>query len=176
MSTPGRKPGKPTFAERVAADGGDEIIFRRIASGELVTDIMESYGYSRDMMYQWINQGGEARRQAFEDAKRQSAEALAEQAGRIIDAAADATSTAAVMVARERMGYRKWLAGIRDRETFGERAGAEIQVNIGQLHLDALRARGSVRLAQQRRRELQEAVIEAEVEEIAGELGSGTAN
>lgn len=60
------------------------------------------------------------------------------------------------MAARERMKFRTWLAGKRDPEVFGEQqAAVQVNLNIGQLHLNALRNRGSVALAQQRRRELQ---------------------
>lgn len=44
--------------------------------------------------------------------------------------------------ARNRIGTRQWAAAAYERGTFGNRAGAPVvNVNIGMLHLDAIRKR-----------------------------------
>jgi hypothetical protein len=147
MSTPqkrGRKTGEPTFDQMVQEAGGDEVIFGRIAQGETVESVMQSHGRGRKMFYAWIRTGGEERRERFEEAQRLSAEALVDQGGEILDQAAAAGSTAQVMAAKSRAEWRKWLAGVRAPDTYGDKSGVQISVNIGQLHLDALRVAGRV--------------------------------
>jgi hypothetical protein len=168
MTTPkGRAPkaGGMSFAAKIAAEGGDEVVFRRVAAGETIASIMESYARDRDCWYTWIRAGGDKRRTRWEEAKKQSADALVDRAGEILDGAADANSTAQVMIAKERASHRKWLASVRDRETYGDRNGPAVQVNIQQLHLDALRKLGSMELFSPASRQITGAMATVEIEE-----------
>lgn len=143
----GRKPGQLTFTQRIEAEGGDAVVFQEIAAGKTIREVMAARGYERDQWYCWIQAGGEARRAAWEQAKLASADALVEQAGEILDQAAEVTNSARATIAKERAAYRRWLASCRDQEAYGDRAGgAQVVLNIGQLHLDALRRCGSMSL------------------------------
>jgi transposase-like protein len=130
------------LAERIEADGGDLVIFDRIGSGEAVKRIAEDYGVGYETLRRWINKSDE-RRKAYEQAKRDSADALVEEAGEILDNA-PTDSAPQVTKAVKRADHKRWLAGKRDREQYGDDKGAQVNVNLdlGALHLDALRAAG----------------------------------
>ena len=146
MNKRGRKAGEASFADTIVAEGGDEVVFRRVAAGETVKSIMASYGRDRDCWYTWVRAGGEGRRRRWEEAKQQSADALVDEATEILDGAADATATAQVTIAKERASHRRWLASVRDRDAYGDRNSPAVQLNIQALHLDALRKMGSMDL------------------------------
>ena len=131
----------------VEAAGGDEAVFARIEAGERVGAIMRSYGLSRGMFYRWVKVGGDARRARYQEARRYSADALAEDGREILDRLAKAAKTrdvsnAEVSLANSRANYRKYLASVYDREQYGERPGVQVNIGIRDLHLDALRTLG----------------------------------
>jgi AcrR family transcriptional regulator len=136
-------PGQPllrAFSERIEREGIEDKIFERIAEGaESMRVIAASLGVSRGMLYSWIKAGGEERRMKFEVAREISAHGLAEDGLDILDNTIAAT-TQDVQIATQRANYRRWLAGVRNREDYGERAQSPlINVNLGSLHVDALR-------------------------------------
>lgn len=138
-------PGRPTLQkmeDAIQLSGGDDAVFTLVSAGEKVGAISEQLGVSRQYFYTWIKAGGEARKAAFEEAKRLSAHALAEKAQEVIETA-DASSTANVSLAKLRSEFYWKLAAARNREEYGE-AGPQIQVNVNTnaLHLDALRQLG----------------------------------
>jgi hypothetical protein len=120
----------------------DEVIFDRIRSGEKIADISESYGFSRHYFYIWLKAGGDGRKNAYEEAKRELAEKLVDDAQEILDDPTPVISPAEVALRKARANFRTWLAGKRDKEQFGEQSNADVNVNLnlGNLHLDALRA------------------------------------
>jgi transposase-like protein len=145
------QPKRAAFAAEIEAAGGDGVILDRLRSGETVKAIADTYGVSRGMIYLWKKMGGESRADAWEEARKDSAEALLEDAGEILDALAvpgengeaPDPSNAQVSVARERAGHRRYLAEKFNREAFGDRGGAGGVVVLGDLHLEALRSRGT---------------------------------
>ena len=138
------KPRKPRGSITSLDQAGEAVVFEHIAAAETVGKIAESFGVSRASFYGWVRQGGDERRAAFEDARRQSADAHAENAVKILDEASS-DSTAEVTLARARSDVRKWLATSFNRAQYGD-PGVSVKVNnavsIGQLHLDALRTHG----------------------------------
>ena len=137
------KPRKPR-GSIARLDDGEAVVFERIAAAETVGKVAESFGVSRSSFYGWVKQGGDERRAMFEDARRQSADAHAENAVGILDEASS-YSTAEVTLARAQSDVRKWLATSFNRAQYGD-PGVSVKVNnavsISQLHLDALRAHG----------------------------------
>ena len=132
---------------RIEGQGGEAVIFDRIADGETITAICRTYSVSRRMIYNWIHAGGEDREHGWKLAKELSAEAHAEKAGEVLeDVAGGIITTADVSLAGKRSAYHQWLAGKRNRKEFGEDAGkVNVQVNVlADLHLDALRKAGSM--------------------------------
>jgi hypothetical protein len=87
-----------------------------------------------------LNKGDKARLDA---ARREAAGVLAELAVEISDAVGanpDAT-TAQVQSARLQVETRKWLAGVLDAHTFAPAQRHDVALDIGALHISALRAR-----------------------------------
>jgi hypothetical protein len=158
------------LARDIEAAGGEDAVFERVAAGEPMRRIMESFGVSRTMFYRWRDiegkgsESSERRKLKMEEALKVSADAHAEDAGEILDTAGEdlALTSPGATIAQARAKYRQWLAGVRNRETFGDSPKAHIEVSIGGLHLDALRVRG--RVEHEEPNELEGAVEEATVE------------
>ncbi len=93
------------------------------------------------MLQRWIHAEPERERQ-YQEAKREGASAMVEEGKTLLDDA-DENSTGAVQKARFRADYRKWYAGIIDRQTFGSpEKRLRISGDIGHWHLEALKAHG----------------------------------
>jgi transposase-like protein len=142
--------------------GDDDAVFARIADGELIQEIAASFGASAGLLRSWRNAGGQERRAKWAEAMRESAESHAEKSISIADELTDVAilTSADVSSAKLRSEQRRWMAMVRDRETFGEQRGPMVQIQIGELHLDALRQRGRMQIT------MPTQVVEAEVEEI----------
>jgi hypothetical protein len=89
-------------------------------------------GVSAAMLSEWLRSDPE-RGGLLSQARTVAAQALAEQSLAISDGA----NPEGVQVARLQVETRKWLASKYDTALFGDKPG--VQINIGQLHLDALR-------------------------------------
>jgi hypothetical protein len=79
----------------------------------------------------------------FQEARRESAMALAEEASEIADelAALPDKTREDVALAKLRIEQRRWLAQAYDRETFGiQQALPQQTLSIGELHLSVLQA------------------------------------
>lgn len=176
----GGRPRQVEFNRRIAEKGaveglsGDEWFFLQIAGGRSLSEAMGQFGMSRAWFYTWLKEAPEQRRALYAEAKRMSAEAIADEAGEVLDDLASnplATPTA-VALATARSRYKQWLASKRDPEQFGERqAAVNVQLNVGALHLDALRQVGRVP-AEQSKVLLAEVVGEV-VGEVVEEGGAG---
>lgn len=87
----------------------------------------------------WLN-ADPARRALLVQSRKDSAPALAEKAVEILDEADNDRD--AINLAKAQADIRTWLASKYDRQTFGnDAAQVNVQLNLGQLHLDALRQR-----------------------------------
>lgn len=124
---------------------GAQAVLDEIAAGKLLRSIATEYGVSYSGLVGWLNETPE-RKVAFAQAKRASAEAHIQIGEALLaEAAAEGTglTSAQGQIAKTRAEWHRWLAGVRDSE-YGERQQSGIAVNIGALHLEALRSRGSV--------------------------------
>jgi transposase-like protein len=139
-------PGNPMY-HKLAADikdlGGDEHIFGRIEDGEPIGKIAKSFGVSRALLYKWRDRDAE-RIRGWEQAVKGSADARVEQASEILDEC-EPENPSVVALARARSDDRKWLASKLNREKYGEASGPAVTINVGSLHLDALRQMGALR-------------------------------
>lgn len=138
----------------------EEDVFERLAGGEPTSSIATSYGLSVRSLFRWRKNGGEERQGRWDEAMRESASALVEQAGEILDdlegSSTSGLTPAMVALAGKRADHRRWMAERRDPEAFGDKAPT-ITFNVGALHLDALRQVGSMNRPPAR------ALLEAEV-------------
>jgi hypothetical protein len=135
--------GRPKYRALVAhieAVGGIEWVCDLIRAGDrTLTQIAAMLGTTRPILYQYLHVNEEHKR-LYQRARLESAGALAEQAMQIVDES-DPMVPASVQQARERSGVRRWLAERFDRDTFGQPVGGNV-IQIGELHLDALRKYG----------------------------------
>jgi len=157
--------------QRVRERGGWTPILERIAKGEALTKIAKDYDCSRHTLYKLLHKK-EALWNLFEEARRESAMALAEEGTDILDSLAEPNADGSIRIvtredialARERVAQRRWLAQAFDRETFGiqtpEQSGGKL--SIGSLHLQVLMAR-SAPAAKQLPSGPQPRVVEAEI-------------
>ncbi len=130
------------LAKRLERDGGIETLCDRVSGAETLTEIAVEYGIHRATLMRWINKV-EERRLAYDRAKAESADTLVEEAGKILDDAPTETGPE-IQKAKSRAEHRRWLAGKRDREQYGEDAklAVGVHLDLGDLHLSALRAEG----------------------------------
>lgn len=133
--------------ERIEELGGEDVaVFQRLANGEKIEAIANDLGCSRPFLYVWRKRKGhrDRRIEKWQDAMRVRALSKAEEGENILDAMAeDGTelTSAKVGLARERANYKKWLAGKLDPEQFGDQhSGVQVALNVGSLHLNALKA------------------------------------
>ena len=139
------RPHLDALCAAIEKAGGDDVIFDQIASGVKMKAIMDPFGYSRQMIYAWIKRGGPERHERWQEAKEMAAHALVDEAGDILDAdGVVVTSSAQASMLKSRAEHRRWLAGVYNRKEYGDETGKiDVQLNIGALHLDALRAGGT---------------------------------
>ena len=131
---------KRVFAE-IETRGGAEYLQDYIAEGGTVLDLANELGCSRTYLSRHLNAHPEYKA-ALDDARRESADKLADEALGIADALADdpEVTREQIAVAKERIDVRKWLATVNHPDRYQQnKAGPTITLNINQLHLDALR-------------------------------------
>jgi len=166
-------PGRPllrAFSEQIESEGGDDVILSRIADGDSVGKIMGDYNLSRNMFYDWVHQSSE-REKMWSRARRLGAEANVEQGQKLLDDLGSKVllSNAEVSLANSRANWRKWLASKRDPDTYGDdkTAAVALNLNVGELHLQALIGGGLAEPSL----EVAGEVIDAEVLAIEEESG-----
>jgi len=127
---------------RIKAAGGWSPIFERIAAGEALSKIAKDYDCSRHTMYKLLHKK-DALWTLFQEARRESAMALAEEATDIVDDLASRVGVTRedVALGKLRVEQRRWLAQAYDRETFGiQQPAPQQQLSIGELYLSVLQA------------------------------------
>jgi hypothetical protein len=152
----------------VRARGGWYPILERVASGEALTKIAKDFNCSRHTMYKLLHKS-EKLWDLFIEARRESAMALAEEGTDILDELENqaVVTREDIMLAKERVAQRRWLAQSYDRDTFGIQAptGPGGTISLGALHLQVL-------MAPEKPKALpsgpQPRVVEAEVVSIEG--------
>ena len=137
------QPIKDALTRQIDREGGNEVVFARVAAGEHIKAIMADYGLSRTMFYQWVHADPE-REKAYAIARSLKAEALVEEAQDILDDENPVLTSAEAKLRTDRARFRQWLASKLDRDTFGEVPAVQVgvTVNAGAQHLDALRHHG----------------------------------
>lgn len=133
------RPMKKKLFEVLADLGGPEYVYAHIANGKSIAALAAQLGMDRAYVSRQIN-GKPEYRKLLDEARRESAEVMAEDTLEIADALAikpDLTSQD-VAAAKQRIDTRKWFSAINHPDRFAPKDKA-ITINIGDLHLDALR-------------------------------------
>jgi hypothetical protein len=137
-------PGHPflwSIAEKIEALGGEPWFFEQVADGVPMKQIAAQLGCSRPTLYSWINLDKERRTEALNEAKRVRAHSIVEDLDEEL-VNPGVMSPAAAQLVNTRVKFRQWLAGKFNRDAYGDdKGGAQVVLNIGSMHADALRAR-----------------------------------
>ena len=113
----------------------EEEVEMLLEAGVTHREIWESLGVTQSAWRKWKGDGGDA---IVARARAARADLLAQESLTIADSVEERNE--AVAKARLRIDTRKWISGAWDRDTYGQSAPqANVQVNLGALHLDALR-------------------------------------
>jgi len=135
-------PGKTITARAHATirkAGGELFIFDAVSSGRSLKAIAAALGVSRPVLSAWCNAA--VRRESYRQARQAAADALVEEGLAIADGVRDPSE---VPGAKLRSDFRKWMAARMNADSWGEQRGASIEINLGALHLEALRNHSSV--------------------------------
>jgi hypothetical protein len=137
--------------------GGWEAVCDRIADGERIKDVAESFDCSVRLIYtiKSLERWNGLYDDMWEQAMRIRAEAILEESERDFDRLDRVIDTdaitgeeirrvpmqAEVSLAQGRAKFRQWLAGKLDKERYGDKAGVEVnvQMSMGDLHVQALK-------------------------------------
>lgn len=129
---------------RIKERGGFAAIYDRIAAGETLVSIGKDYNVSPRFLKVTIT-ANDKLDVLFRQARADSAAALVEKNLEELEAfkpSSLAAANAEVSLLKLRTEHRKWLAGVYDKEFFGEKkqqTQVNLQLNMGDLHLEALR-------------------------------------
>jgi hypothetical protein len=128
----------------LAASGGEDAFYDLVAQAESLDKIAERARVTTPAIHEWLNEDRDRRRGRLRDARRDSADVLAEMAlDPLVKLQDDPDLTAPrVGAATSLSNFYKWMAGVRDRETYGEQKGAAVSLNMdfGSLFVQALAA------------------------------------
>ena len=122
----------------VASNGGADWLFDQIASGVTVAELARQYGCTRSYVSRSLNSVPEYAA-ALTKARGEAADALVEQGLEMVDGLSGASSPTEIAATREKVQWRKFMAGSMNQERYGTRPQSNVTLSIGDLHLDALR-------------------------------------
>lgn len=122
----------------VASNGGADWLFDQIASGITVAELARQYGCTRSYVSRSLNSVPEYAA-ALTKARGEAADALVEQGLEMVDELSGASSPTEIAATREKVQWRKFMAGSMNQERYGTRPQNNVTLSIGDLHLDALR-------------------------------------
>lgn len=129
------------------AELGEEAVFAMVAGAAPMREIADALGLdgkdynARRAVYQWLRRP--ENRERYEEAKAMSAEVHAELAGEVYGETEPLTAAGAKW-RNDRSGWHRWMAETRDPSL--RRAGVEVNVDVAALHMEALKAGGSMDL------------------------------
>jgi hypothetical protein len=105
---------------------------------DLTTELEQEVTYARLMAVLRAEHGDDAAETRLEASRKRASHWMAEDAVSLVDAPAD--TNVDVSRAASRARTRQWLAERWNRQGYGQQSGVSVNVTVGSLHLDALRA------------------------------------
>ena len=138
-------PGRPVqraLVAKIEKLGGAAWVEAQLSAGRMQIDLADELGASRSLFYQTIKANPEFRA-AVERSRQAQCEAMSEEAVEIVDdlCERDDLTSQDVQLAKERVNVRRWFTQVNHPDKFAPKpqTAAPITLNIGTLHLDALR-------------------------------------
>lgn len=114
---------------------GEQTLLEKVASGMTMAGLARELRISNLSLYHWIKKDPD-RQERFAQARAIAADQWADECLDI----ADQTDNLNAQADRLKIETRKWLAGVTNPDKYRSApAQANVQVNVNQLHLDALR-------------------------------------
>lgn len=131
----------------IAEAGGEEHMFDRIARGETLSSIADSFGVSVNMLYMWRDrcEDPEGRKARWAEAMRARATYHEEKALSVLEEAQPDTAAEA-RIATHLSDKHEWLARAYDKEKYSDKqqeAEVQVELNFGDAFLASLRAHGA---------------------------------
>lgn len=119
------------------ARGGSDFVLEYIGDGGTVSALAEEMGVSRSFMSRILN--GDYRAE-MEEGRKILADKMADDSLELIDGLAtkEDLSSQDVQLAKERVAVRKWMSALNHPDRFAPKQ-QNVTVNIGELHLGALK-------------------------------------
>ena len=148
----------------ISNSGGADWLFDQVASGITVAEIARQYGCTRSYVSRAINSVPEYKA-ALEGAREEAADALVEQGLEMVDELSADSSSNEIAATREKVNFRKFMAGSMNQNKYGTRPQSNVTISIGDMHLDALRKVNSELAAI----DADDRVVEATYEDISDE-------
>ncbi|MEX2575434.1 MAG: hypothetical protein WD382_02165 [Halofilum sp. (in: g-proteobacteria)] len=127
------QPNKRKALKSITVAGGEDFIFARVAEGTTLKALAEELGVSRQFLSTWCN--ADARRDTYARARREAALSHAEDGLQIVDQATPETA----QVAKLQADFRRWMAARMDPPAWGEGKAAQVNIDLRQLHLEAVK-------------------------------------
>jgi len=119
--------------------GGTDYVLDYIGDGGTVVALSEKTNCSRSFLSRVLNNTPEYRA-ALDEGRRILADKMADDSLAMVDelAGKEDLSSQDVQLAKERINVRKWMAALNHPDRFAPKK-EEVTINIGQLHLGALK-------------------------------------
>lgn len=122
----------------ISNSGGADWLFDQVASGITVAEIARQYGCTRSYVSRALHTIPEYKA-AIEGAREEAADALVEQGLAMVDSLDADSSSNEIAATREKVNFRKFMAGSMNQNKYGTRPQSNVTISIGDMHLDALR-------------------------------------
>jgi hypothetical protein len=131
-------PKRKAWLAKIRDTGGWAAVLEKRAAGATWGTLAAEIGCSRTFFRFMMNNGSEKLKEAIAIANQEYAEHLAEESLDIVDA--EMSTREEIDQAKLRAAHRRWLAGVYDREKFGDPKDqpASAPLSIGSLHIQAL--------------------------------------
>jgi len=129
---------KKKILTEIADNGGADWLYDQIASGVTVAELARQYGCTRSYVSRAINSIPEYK-SVMEAAREEAADALVEQGLEMVDGLSAHSTTNEIAATREKVNFRKFMAGSMNQNKYGTRPQSNVTISIGDMHLDALR-------------------------------------
>ena len=160
---------KKKILTEIADNGGAEWLHDQIASGITVAELARQYGCTRSYVSRAINSIPEYKT-AMEGAREEAADALVEQGLEMVDGLSALSTSNEIAATREKVNFRKFMAGSLNQNKYGTRPQSNVTISIGDMHLDALRKVNSQMAAiDAEDREREASTIDAPYEDVTDE-------
>jgi len=129
---------KKTILADIAKKGGADYVLERASGMTLKAWATEEWACSRNYLSETLR-GVPDYARALDKAQPILADAMMEENVEIADSIPSTASNSQIAKVREQMQARKMLAAGLNRDRYGSGPKTEITLNLGDLHLDALR-------------------------------------